>query len=136
MASSILSPPDLIELTVTGAETPDDAKKITRTILTSPLVKTAIFGEDPNWGRIIAAAGRSGANMNPEKITLKFSDKKESAIIIDKGTIPKTTSKIKKIMKSDIINIKLDLNLGKATATGWGCDLTYEYVKINAKYST
>ena len=74
--------------------------------------------------------------MNPEKITLKFSDKKESAIIIDKGTIPKTTSKIKKIMKSDIINIKLDLNLGKATATGWGCDLTYEYVKINAKYST
>lgn len=126
----------LIEFTVTGAETPDDAKKITRTILTSPLVKTAIFGEDPNWGRIIAAAGRSGANMNPGKITLEFSDKEGSATIIDRGSILKTTSKIKKIMKSDTINIQLNLNIGKATATGWGCDLTYEYVKINAKYRT
>ncbi|RZN14856.1 MAG: bifunctional ornithine acetyltransferase/N-acetylglutamate synthase [Methanosarcinales archaeon] len=126
----------LIELTVTGAETPDDAKKIARTILTSPLVKTAIFGEDPNWGRIIAAAGRSGANMNQKKITLKFSDKNDSATTIDKGNILETTSKIKKIMKSDTINIELDLNIGKATAAGWGCDLTYEYVKINAKYRT
>ncbi|RZB29467.1 MAG: glutamate N-acetyltransferase / amino-acid N-acetyltransferase [Candidatus Argoarchaeum ethanivorans] len=126
----------LIELTVTGAETPDDAKRIARTILTSPLVKTAIFGEDPNWGRIIAAAGRSGANMNQKKITLEFSDKNDSVTIIDGGKTIETTSKIKKIMKSDTINIQLDLNIGKATATGWGCDLTYEYVKINAKYST
>ncbi|CAD7767134.1 MAG: Arginine biosynthesis bifunctional protein ArgJ [Candidatus Argoarchaeum ethanivorans] len=74
--------------------------------------------------------------MNSGKITLEFSDNKESATILNKGSILKTTSKIKKIMKSDTINIQLNLNIGKATATGWGCDLTYEYVKINAKYRT
>jgi glutamate N-acetyltransferase/amino-acid N-acetyltransferase len=126
----------LIECTVSGAKTQQDARKTAHTILTSPLVKTAIFGEDPNWGRIIAAAGRSGAEIQPEKITLTLSNPHTSTTLIKNGQILPMAEKTKQIMKTDTLRIHLDLGVGEHSATGWGCDLTYNYIKINAEYTT
>jgi len=126
----------LIEVTTTGAKTRDDAKKVTKTIITSPLVKTAVFGEDPNWGRIIAATGRSKAEINPERLSLKLSDSNKDAVIIKNGKIQPTPNEAASIMKSETVKIHIDLGIGKESATGWGCDLSYDYVKINAEYTT
>jgi len=126
----------LIEVTTTGAKTRDDAKNVTKTIITSPLVKTTVFGEDLNWGRIIAATGRSKAEIDPEKISLKLSDNYTDAVIIDRGRILTTPDEAASIMKSETIKIHIDLGIGKESAKGWGCDLTYDYVKINAEYTT
>ena len=126
----------LIEVTTTGAKTRSDAKRVTKTIITSPLVKTAVFGGDPNWGRIIAAAGRSKAEINPEKITLQLSDSKKDAVIIENGRVEGATDEAASIMKSETVKIHIDLGIGKESATGWGCDLSYDYVRINAEYTT
>ncbi len=126
----------LIEVTTTGAKTRSDAKRVTKTIITSPLVKTAVFGGDPNWGRIIAAAGRSKAEINPERITLQLSDSKKEAVIIENGRVEGATDEAASIMKSETVKIHIDLGIGKESATGWGCDLSYEYVRINAEYTT
>ncbi len=126
----------LIEVTTTGAKTRSDAKRVTKTIITSPLVKTAVFGGDPNWGRIIAAAGRSKAEINPERITLQLSDNKKDAVIIENGRVERATDEAASIMKSETVKIHIDLGIGKESATGWGCDLSYDYVRINAEYTT
>jgi len=126
----------LIEVTTTGAKTRSDAKRVTKTIITSPLVKTAVFGGDPNWGRIIAAAGRSKAEINPEKITLQLSDSKKDAVIIENGRVEGATDEAASIMKSETVKIHIDLGIGRESATGWGCDLSYDYVRINAEYTT
>ena len=126
----------LIEVTTTGAKTGSDAKRVTKTIITSPLVKTAVFGGDPNWGRIIAAAGRSKAEINPERITLQLSDNKKDAVIIENGRAERATDEAASIMKSETVKIHIDLGIGKESATGWGCDLSYDYVRINAEYTT
>ncbi|MDD4923520.1 MAG: bifunctional glutamate N-acetyltransferase/amino-acid acetyltransferase ArgJ [Dehalococcoidales bacterium] len=123
----------LIEVNVTGALDIESAKICARTIAASPLVKTAIHGCDPNWGRIIAAAGRSGAEVVEEKTDLSICGisllKKDSAIQTGNGEVSKA-------MAEKIVVIDLNLNLGKASATAWGCDLTAEYVSINADYTT
>ncbi len=126
----------LIEVTTTGAKTRSDAKRVTKTIITSPLVKTAVFGGDPNWGRIIAAAGRSKAEINPERITLQLSDNKKDAVIIENGRVERATDEAASIMKSETVKIHIDLGIGRESATGWGCDLSYDYVRINAEYTT
>ncbi|CAD7770398.1 Glutamate N-acetyltransferase [Candidatus Methanoperedenaceae archaeon GB50] len=126
----------LIEVTTTGAKTRSDAKRVTKTIITSPLVKTAVFGGDPNWGRIIAAAGRSKAEINPERITLQLSDSKKEAVIIENGRVEGATDEAASIMKSETVKIHIDLGIGRESATGWGCDLSYDYVRINAEYTT
>ncbi len=127
----------LIEAQVTGAESPDDARKIAKAIVRSPLVKTAVFGKDPNWGRVVAAAGYSGAEVEQEKISLKFTGNNKEAVLVDSGKIVEgKLESLKEIMASDEIIIKIDIGLGKAGATAWGCDLTYEYVEINAMYTT
>ncbi len=131
----------LIECTVTGAYTEDDAVAASKAIVRSPLVKTAIFGNDPNWGRIVAAAGYSGADFDQSGITLEMSDGCSSVSLVAKGKITKndeaTLSRLKSIMTAETIFIKMDLGTGgKETATAWGCDLTYDYVKINADYTT
>lgn len=126
----------LIEYTVRGAKSVEDARRIVRTISDSSLVKTAVFGRDPNWGRIIAAAGRAGVPFSPDNVDL-FIKTGRMVQMLDKGQptdINITT--IKKMMKATEIRFILDLNEGKAKATGWGCDLSYEYVRINAEYTT
>lgn len=126
----------LVEYHVENAQTVEDARKIVRTISDSNLVKTAIFGTDPNWGRILAAAGRAGVTFDPEKVDL-FIGPNRSVQIVDKGQ-PTNHSRasVKKEMKTSTITVILDLNEGSAEATGWGSDLSYEYIRINAEYTT
>jgi len=123
----------LIECECIGAKTQDDADKISKSIISSSLVKSAIFGEDPNWGRIVAAAGYAGADMELEKIEVYLGGLK----IVNKGKsagIPKEEAR-KELQKEDI-KIKINMNLGEYSSKAWGCDLSYDYVKINAEYHT
>jgi glutamate N-acetyltransferase/amino-acid N-acetyltransferase len=129
----------LVEMVVTGAREREDARLAAKTVMRSSLVKTAIFGNDPNWGRIVAAAGRSGAEVDPERITLSISaaDRDEEVFLVRRGKIVDgVLSEAEEVMKSEELLIKLDLGLGDATARAFGCDLSYDYVKINADYTT
>ncbi|TGC08448.1 bifunctional ornithine acetyltransferase/N-acetylglutamate synthase [Methanolobus halotolerans] len=130
----------LIESKVTGAVTEEDARLVAKAIVRSPLVKSAIFGEDPNWGRVIVAAGYSGADMDQEKISLSFSAGTEVVELVKDGKVVRNDeealSQLKSIMACNEIFIITDLGMGHANATAWGCDLTYDYVRINAEYTT
>jgi glutamate N-acetyltransferase/amino-acid N-acetyltransferase len=127
----------LIEVRVTGAISAEDARKAAKAISRSPLVKTAIFGKDPNWGRVIAAAGYSGADIDQDKISLKFSDSRNEVLLVDSGRIVEgKLEALKEIMEGKEIFIEVDIGLGDFEAIAWGCDLTYDYVKINAMYTT
>ena len=127
----------LVEARVTGARSAKDARRAAKAIVRSPLVKTAIFGKDPNWGRVVAAAGYSGADIDPDKISLKFSDNKNEVLLVDTGKIVEgKLDELKGIMESKEIIIEVDIGIGNFGAIAWGCDLTYDYVKINAMYTT
>ncbi|MCQ6962021.1 bifunctional ornithine acetyltransferase/N-acetylglutamate synthase [Methanolobus chelungpuianus] len=130
----------LIESKVTGAATIEDARLVAKSIVRSPLVKSAIFGKDPNWGRIVVAAGYSGANMDQTKISLSFSAGSEVVELVRSGKVlrndEETLSRLKSIMGNDEVCIITDLGMGHESATAWGCDLTYDYVRINADYTT
>lgn len=123
----------LIEVTVSGALSKASARLAARTIVGSPLVKTAVHGNDPNWGRIIAALGRSGAEVVESKISLSIGGIR----LVEGGiALPFNKNKAVKALKGGLVSIDLNLNLGKATATAWGCDLSSEYVTINSQYTT
>lgn len=127
----------LVEARVKGARSPQDARLAAKAIVRSPLVKTAIFGKDPNWGRVVAAAGYSGADIDQDRISLKFSDNMREVLLVDMGRIVEgKLDELKSIMESKEITIEVDIGLGDAGAIAWGCDLTYDYVKINAMYTT
>jgi glutamate N-acetyltransferase/amino-acid N-acetyltransferase len=130
----------LIESKVTGAATVEDARLVAKSIVRSPLVKSAIFGKDPNWGRIVVAAGYSGANMDQTKISLSFSAGTEVVELVKAGKVVRndeaTLAQLKSIMSQDEVFIITDLGMGHESATAWGCDLTYDYVRINADYTT
>jgi glutamate N-acetyltransferase/amino-acid N-acetyltransferase len=130
----------LIESKVTGAATVEDARLVAKSIVRSPLVKSAIFGKDPNWGRIVVAAGYSGANMDQTKISLSFSAGTEVVELVKSGKVVRndeaTLAQLKSIMSQDEVFIITDLGMGHESATAWGCDLTYDYVRINADYTT
>ena len=127
----------MIEVRVSGARTEGDARSAAKTIVRSPLVKTAIYGKDPTWGRVVAAAGYSGAEVNQDRISLKFSGNNKEAVLVDSGTIIEgKLDELKSIMESREILIEVELGIGENRATAWGCDLTYDYVKINAMYTT
>lgn len=122
----------MIEVEVKNAVSFGNARKVAKAVINSPLVKTAIFGKDPNWGRILAAVGYSGAEFMPDKVDLYLKEK-----IVENGQ-PLTFSRQKLheyLESSDEIKIIIDLKMGEVNATAWGCDLTYDYVKINTKYS-
>ena len=128
----------LVETRVSGAMSREDARLAAKAIMGSSLVKTAIFGNDPNWGRIVAAAGRSGAEIDPEKITLSISASGQGKIFLvkDGEIVAGVLEKAEEAMKSEELLITLDLGLGDAAARSFGCDLSYDYVKINADYTT
>ncbi len=123
----------LIEVIVNGAESIHDARLAVRTITSSPLVKTAVHGCDPNWGRIIAAVGRSGAAIVPEKSDVYIGD-----MCLMKNGLPLVFDKkaAAALLNKEEVVLRVELNIGKASATGWGCDLSKEYVEINAEYTT
>ena len=123
----------LIEVTVSGAPSIAEARLAARTVVSSPLVKAAIHGSDPNWGRIMAAVGRSGVEVVESKIDLYIGD-----ISVVKGgrPLPFSEQSVVRVLKQGEVPISLQLNLGTATATAWGCDLSEEYVTINSQYMT
>ncbi len=121
-----------VQILVKGAKTKIDAFKASEAIAHSNLVKTAIYGEDPNWGRIVAAAGRSGAQVSPEKMDLFFDE--QPLVLQGNWMGTEAEQKTAQMMKKDEITITLDLNLGKETDRFFFCDFSEEYVKINADY--
>lgn len=122
-----------LTINVKGAKSFADAKTVGMAIANSPLIKTAFFGEDPNWGRVICAVGYSGADMVPEKTVVKFG----GITIFANGTGATYDEKaLAHVMKEKDIVIDIELNMGQEDATVWSCDLSYEYVKINGEYHT
>jgi glutamate N-acetyltransferase/amino-acid N-acetyltransferase len=125
----------LVRIEVLGARTNTDAVQIARTIAGSQLVKTALHGCDPNWGRILAAAGRSGARFNPDHVSMKIG----SVPIFERGTpvmTPKTEAKAAVTMKRREYVIAVTVGAGRGLGHYWTCDLGHEYVRINADYRT
>ena len=123
----------LIEVTVNGAISIAEAKLAARTVVSSPLVKAAVHGGDPNWGRIIAAVGRSGVEVMESKIDLYLGDE---SVVKGGRPLPFSEQSVVQVLKQSEVLIRLHLNLGTATATAWGCDLSEEYVTINSQYMT
>lgn len=123
----------VFEVRLTGAASESDARAAARTITTSNLVKTAIHGADPNWGRILAAAGRSGAKVDAARATVRIGD----VAVFEKGA-PRSfdANAVRALLAKAEIAIEVDLGLGDSTARAWGTDLSAEYVRINADYTT
>ncbi|ASM73886.1 MULTISPECIES: bifunctional glutamate N-acetyltransferase/amino-acid acetyltransferase ArgJ [Roseobacteraceae] len=121
-----------VEITVSGADTSANAKIHAMAIANSPLVKTAIAGQDPNWGRVVMAIGKSGAPADRDLLSIRFGD----VVVAEDGWVSPQYSEADAAahMKGNEINIAVDLGLGEATATVWTCDLTHAYIDINADY--
>ncbi|EHQ87503.1 bifunctional glutamate N-acetyltransferase/amino-acid acetyltransferase ArgJ [Desulfosporosinus youngiae] len=123
----------LMEVSVSGAKTMEDARKIARSICGSSLVKAALFGEDANWGRILTAAGYSGAEFNPDKVDVFLGE----LMVAQAGRgVMFSEERAKEILGFKEVHILLNLHDGEENATAWGCDLTHEYVTINGSYRT
>jgi glutamate N-acetyltransferase/amino-acid N-acetyltransferase len=123
----------LIEVKISAAANIQDARLVARTIVSSMLVKTAVHGADPNWGRVLAAAGRSGAAITPEKVELYIGD---TCVVKGGEPFPFVKKDVVKHLNGKEVLITLNLHIDRAEAVAWGCDLSEEYVKINAEYTT
>lgn len=123
----------LIEVQVEGALSDSEARLVAKKVVGSSLVKTAMFGEDPNWGRIICAVGYAGSQTDPEKINMWIGDQQ-----LLKNSQPQEFDEtiMKQTLEKEKICITVDLAIGKASGKAWGCDLTYKYVEVNALYHT
>ena len=127
----------LLECQVNGAKSEDIAKTVAKSVICSSLTKAAMFGADANWGRVLCAIGYSGADVDVTKIDVSFiSDKGEILVCKDGAGVDFSEEKAKEILLEKEIITKIELNDGDSSATAWGCDLTYEYVKINGDYRT
>ena len=125
----------LLEMTTKGAQSYEDAALTSKAVISSSLVKAAFFGKDANWGRIICAMGYSGAQFQPDNVDLFIESSKGRLDLMNKGT-PQVFNEAYalEVLSPDTIKIVANLNQGNYSATAWGCDLTYEYVKINGEY--
>ncbi|MEC0310723.1 bifunctional glutamate N-acetyltransferase/amino-acid acetyltransferase ArgJ [Paenibacillus lautus] len=123
----------LIEVRVDGAESDDDAQAIAKTIIGSSLVKSAVFGADANWGRIIAAVGRAGRPVNPETVDIAIGP---ISVLEQSRPVAFDEDAALAYLQGDTVDIDVKLHTGNGSATAWGCDLTYDYVRINAAYRT
>ena len=127
----------LVECEITGAKDVQNAKIIAKSVIMSNLVKAAMFGSDANWGRVLCAIGYSGADVDINKVDVDFVSSKGSVPVCRHGSgIPFDEDTAKVVLLEDEILIKVTLGDGNASATAWGCDLTYDYVKINGDYRT
>ena len=125
----------LFEVRIIGAESKEQAVTLSKSIVTSSLTKAAIYGHDANWGRILCAMGYSGAQFDPEKVDLYFESKAGKIQIIENGVaVDYSEEEATKILSEDAVTAIADVKMGDCTATAWGCDLTYDYIKINADY--
>ncbi len=127
----------LLECRVTGASSLDVAKTVAKSVICSSLTKAAMFGADANWGRVLCAIGYSGADVDVHKVDVSFRSAKGEIAVCKMGAgIEFSEEKAKEILLEKEIDIDIELHDGDASATAWGCDLTYEYVKINGDYRT
>ena len=125
----------LFEVKIIGAESKEQAVTLSKSVVTSSLTKAAIYGHDANWGRILCAMGYSGAQFDPEKVDLYFESKAGKIQIIENGVaVDYSEEEATKILSEDAVTAIADIKMGDCSATAWGCDLTYDYVKINADY--
>lgn len=125
----------LFEVKIVGAKTKADAVTLSKAIVTSSLVKAAIYGHDANWGRILCAMGYSGVQFDPEKVDLFFESAAGKLQIIGNGVaVDYSEEEATRILSEPEVTALADVKMGDAAATAWGCDLTYDYVKINADY--
>jgi glutamate N-acetyltransferase / amino-acid N-acetyltransferase len=123
----------LVEVQVNGAYSHEAARAVGKSIISSNLVKTAIYGTDPNWGRIVTAIGYSGIPVEPNKLKVAIGPYK----VFENGLpCPFVEEEVKEYLELETVSILVELNQGEESATAWGCDLTYDYVKINASYRT
>lgn len=127
----------LLECKVSGAADIAVAKTVAKSVITSSLLKAAMFGADANWGRVLCAIGYSGADVDVEKIDVSFESAAGKILVCENGAGVDFSEEIaKEILLKEEIDILVDLNSGSCEATAWGCDLTYDYVKINGDYRT
>ena len=125
----------LFEVKIIGAESKEQAVTLSKSVVSSSLTKAAIYGHDANWGRILCAMGYSGAQFDPEKVDLYFESKAGKIQIIENGVaVDYSEEEATKILSEDAVTAIADIKMGDCSATAWGCDLTYDYVKINADY--
>ncbi len=125
----------LFEVKVIHAKTKEQAKVLSKSVITSNLTKAAIYGHDANWGRILCAMGYSGAEFDPEQVDLYFGSENGEIKIIENGVaLDYSEEEATKILSAKAVTATADIKMGEASATAWGCDLTYDYVKINADY--
>ena len=125
----------LFEVTCNGAATKEDAKIISKSVVCSTLTKAAVFGKDANWGRILCAMGYSGVTFDPEKVDIVLESEEGSLAIVKDGIATDySEEKATQILSANPVKAILDIHAGEEKATAWGCDLTYEYVTINADY--
>ena len=125
----------LFEVKVVGAESIKQAKTLAKSVVCSNLTKAAIAGHDANWGRILCAMGYSGAQFDPEKVDLFFESKAGKLQIIENGVATDYSEELAtKILSEPEITATADIKMGDYSATAWGCDLTHEYININADY--
>lgn len=129
----------LFEVHVTGAMSQDDARRSARAVARSNLVKTAIFGRDPNWGRILAAIGYSGAEIDQDRVDISLEAGEGPPLEwVSRGqqVSEKRNERARELLGEPEFKVNVDLGLGECEASSWGCDLSYEYVKINSEYTT
>ena len=127
----------LLECRVTGAKRVSDARTVAKSVIRSSLFKAAMFGADANWGRVLCAIGYSGADVDITKVGVAFQSRAGIITVCEDGSgVPFSEEEAKKILSEDEIDILITLGDGRAKATAWGCDLTYEYVRINGDYRT
>lgn len=125
----------LFEVKIIGARTKEDAVTLSKSVVTSSLTKAAIYGHDANWGRILCAMGYAGVQFDPEKVDLFFESAAGKIQIIENGVaVDYSEDEATKILSEPEVTAIADVKMGEAKATAWGCDLTYDYVKINADY--
>jgi glutamate N-acetyltransferase/amino-acid N-acetyltransferase len=127
----------LVQVTVSGAANAKDAFTAAKSVVNSPLVKSAVHGSDPNWGRILCAVGYSGAKVELEKVNLKIGNAKKQVPVLSNGEpLQFDRMSAHELLRSEEVHIQVELGLGKGVATAYGCDLSREYVDINAHYTT
>lgn len=125
----------LFEVKIVGAESKEQAVTLAKSVVTSSLTKAAVYGHDANWGRILCAMGYSGAQFDPEKVDLFFESAAGKIQIIENGVAcDYSEEEATKILSESAVTAMADIKMGNAAATAWGCDLTHEYVSINADY--
>ncbi len=125
----------LFTVKITGADTKENAKKLAKSVVGSSLVKAMVFGRDANFGRLLCALGYAGVDFDPDRVNLWLESEKGSLLVYSQGMPqPFDEGRAKDLLTAPEVCARADMGMGQAQATAWGCDLTYDYVKINADY--